>query len=431
MKKLNKIKSGFFSRQIGIAKLALKTGSALYKNRDQGIKDQLKNSIEKYASDIADELNVMKGSFMKAGQMLSLLGGSFLPEEAHKILKSLENKSSFLEWEQIKKQIPTAWLDELEINQEPLAAASLGQVHLFTEDQKDYAMKIQYRGVRKAIKNDVKALKLFMNALNLLPKEIDLNQVYKEIEEMLTEETDYLHEVKNTEKFEQKLIPFPIFKVPKVNHKFSNEDIITTEYLEGHSLHDLESLNLSEEQRNHLGREFMRLLFLELFVFEEIQTDAHFGNYLLITEPELRWGLLDFGATKVPGKDFIKHYQELVILLSKKDREAFIDKLKEMGYISKEKASDLDLFWEYANIIGAPFYEEVYDWGKTDLSIQIYEYIPKIIKSISVGNPPSDSVFIDRKIAGVYFILQKLKARFDVNQLLNEVLLYKTQEQSK
>ncbi len=403
----------------------------MYKNRDMGIKDQLKNSIEKYATDIADELNVMKGSFMKAGQMLSLLGGSFLPEEAHKILKSLENKSSFLEWEQIKKQIPKEWLEQLSIETEPLAAASLGQVHLFKDQGQDFAMKIQYRGVRKAIKNDVKALKLFMNALNLLPKEIDLNAVYKEIEEMLTEETDYLHEVRNTEKFEKQLIPFPIFKVPKINHQYSNEDIITTEYLEGHSLHDLDSLGLSQEQRNDLGREFMRLLFLELFVFEEIQTDAHFGNYLLITEPELKWGLLDFGATKVPSKEFIAHYQQLIILLSKKDRDGFIEKLKDMGYISRDKPSDLDLFWEYANIIGAPFYEEVYDWGKTDLSIQIYEFIPKIIKSISVGNPPSDSVFIDRKIAGVYFILQKLKANFDVNKLLNEVISYKNQEQAK
>jgi predicted unusual protein kinase regulating ubiquinone biosynthesis (AarF/ABC1/UbiB family) len=431
VKKLSKIKSGFFSRQLGIAKLALKTGSSIYKNRDKGIKDQLKHSIEKYAADIADELNVMKGSFMKAGQMLSLLGGSFLPEEAHKILKSLENKSSFLEWEQISKQIPKEWLEQLEVKVEPLAAASLGQVHLFQDQGQDFAMKIQYRGVRKAIKNDVKALKLFMNALNLLPKEIDLKEVYKEIEEMLTEETDYLHEARNTEKFEKELTPFPIFKVPKINHQYSNEDIITTEFIKGHSLHDLESLGLSQQQRDHLGREFMRLLFLELFVFEEIQTDAHFGNYLLITEPELKWGLLDFGATKVPSKEFITHYQELIILLSKRDRDGFIEKLKDMGYISKEKPSDLDLFWEYANIIGAPFYEEVYDWGKTDLSIQIYEYIPKIIKSISVGNPPSDSVFIDRKIAGVYFILQKLKANFDVNKLLNEVISYKNQEQEK
>jgi predicted unusual protein kinase regulating ubiquinone biosynthesis (AarF/ABC1/UbiB family) len=431
VKKLKKIKSGFFSRQLGIAKLAIKTGSSIYKNRDKGLKDQLKDSVGKYASDIADELNVMKGSFMKAGQMLSLLGGSFLPEEAHKILKSLENKSSFLDWEQVKKEVPKKWLEELQIAEIPLAAASLGQVHLVEIEDQDFAMKIQYKGVRKAIKNDIKALKLFMSALNLIPKEIDLKEIYNEIEKMLTAETDYLQEKINTENFEEKLRPFPIFKVPKVNSKYSHDSIITTDFLKGHSLHDLDSLNLGQEQRNNLGREFMRLLFLELFVFEEIQTDAHFGNYLIITEPSLKWGLIDFGATKVPGKEFITHYQDLVIQLGKKDREAFISKLMEMGYLSKEKPSDLDLFWEYATIIGAPFYEEVFDWGGADLSEKIYEYIPRIIKSISVGNPPSDSVFIDRKIAGVYFILQKLKAKFDVNQLLDEVLLYKKQMDPK
>jgi predicted unusual protein kinase regulating ubiquinone biosynthesis (AarF/ABC1/UbiB family) len=424
MKELKKIKSGFLSRQIGIAKLAVKTGSSLYKNRNKDLKSQLKNSIEDYAADIVEELGVMKGSFMKAGQMLSLFGGSFLPEEAHKVLKSLENKTSFLIWDRIKKQIPNQWIEELDITQVPFAAASLGQVHLVQLNNDKYAMKIQYKGVAKAIKNDIKALKLFLKTLNLIPKEIDLTEIYKEIELMLNKEVDYIEEVRNTEKFATILKDFSIYKIPKINHNYSNEKIITLEYLDGHSLNEIESLSLTQEQCNTLGREFMRLLFLEIFVFEEIQTDAHFGNYILITEPELKWGLIDFGATKSAPKDFIVSYRKLLIHLSKRDKENFISMLFEMGYLSKKKDSDLDLFWEYANVVGAPFYEEEFDWGKADIADQMFGYIPKIIKSISIGNPPSHSVFIDKKIAGVYFILQKLKAKFNVTEVLDEVISY-------
>jgi hypothetical protein len=96
-----------------------------------------------------------------------------------------------------------------------------------------------------------------------------------------------------------------------------------------------------------------------------------------------------------------------------------------MGYLSSSEESNLDLFWEYANIIGAPFYEESYHWGQSDISSQIFQYIPQIVKSVTIGNPPAHSFFIDKKIAGVYFILQKLQACFNVTELLEEVISYK------
>jgi predicted unusual protein kinase regulating ubiquinone biosynthesis (AarF/ABC1/UbiB family) len=427
MKKINKIKSKFLSRQISIAKLAVKTGATLYKNKDKDLKEQLKSGFDKYANDIVSELGVMKGSFMKAGQLLSLLGGSFLPKETQKILKALENSSSYLAWDKMKEQVPYEWLNELDINEEPIAAASLGQVHRVKEKEtgKEFILKIQYKGVDKAIKNDIRALKLFLKTLNLIPKELDLSSIYIEVETMLRREVNYIEEAQSIKRFQKYLNEFSDFKIPEVIEKYSNKNIIALEYLEGFSLHQIDELQFNQEERNKLGRSFMKLLFMELFLFEEIQTDSHFGNYLILKDPKPRWGLLDFGAIKTPPKSFIKPYRQLIIDLSKKDKDSFINSLKEMGYLSKEKESDLSLFWEYANVIGAPFYEKEYDWGKSNISDKMYEYIPKIAKSISIGNPPPHSLFIDRKIAGVYFILQKLEAQFDVNELLEEVLDFK------
>ncbi|MCT4641874.1 MAG: AarF/ABC1/UbiB kinase family protein [Bacteriovoracaceae bacterium] len=424
MKELKKIKNRFISRQIGIAKLAIKTGSAMYKNKDKDLKEQLKSSIEKHVQDIVSELGVMKGSFMKAGQMLSVMGSSFLPPKAQAILKSLESQSSFLSWDQIKTQVPTEWLEEMEIEKQPIAAASLGQVHKMTLKDNDiqYVLKIQYKGVAKAIKNDIRALKLFLKALNLVPKEIDLTQIYQEIEMMLKKEVDYEEEFKSTMRFREKLKEFKAFKVPKLLSKYSNDKVICSEFIEGYSLHQIDEIELSQKDRNYLGKELIRLVFLELFIFENIQTDSHFGNYILITKPDVKWGLIDFGATKTPPKDFIVPYRNLILSLRDKNRQNFIESLKDMGYLSKNKGSDLDLFWEYAMVIGTPFYEENFDWSQKDISNKIYEYIPKLFKNISIGSPPSHSIFIDRKIAGIYFILHKLKANFDINKVLDEVL---------
>jgi predicted unusual protein kinase regulating ubiquinone biosynthesis (AarF/ABC1/UbiB family) len=426
MKKLKKIKDSFVLRQLATAKLSIKTARDFYKYRKEGsLKETLKGTFQGNIDEIVSELDIMKGSLMKAGQMLSLFGGSFLPEELKQILKKLENQSSYLEWEEIKKQVPRAWLEELDIEHEPLASASLGQVHFVEVGGRVFCMKIQYRGVKNAINNDIRALKFLVNFFRFVPAEIDLKPMFLEIKNMLILETNYSEEARSTIQFKKLLQGEKAFYVPEVLEEYSNEKIITTEFIKGESLHNVEELNLTQEQRNSLGREFMKLFFLEIFVYGQVQTDAHFGNYLIIMEPEPKWGLIDFGATKVPPTKFLENYQKLIIALKDNDKDAFVSIIYEMGYLSKKKDSDLELFWEYAQVIGTAFINKEFDWGKTDLADKVFEYIPKLIKSISIGNPPSDTIFLDKKLGGVFFVLQKLKSKFNPNELLEEVLLLK------
>ncbi|MEH0862383.1 ABC1 kinase family protein [Halobacteriovorax sp. DPLXC-1] len=420
MKKINKIKNKFISRQMGVAKLALKMGKDVWSKRNEDLKNKLSGGIGPHVELIANELGVMKGSLMKAGQLLSTYAGAFLPPEAQKVLKQLENQSYYLDWEQVKTQVPIDFLDRLEIEEEPIAAASLGQVHLATYENARYAMKIQYKGVRKAIKNDVKALKMLMKILNVIPKEVDLREIYEEIEDMLFLETNYIEEAKSINKFRELLKDYPQFKVPDILEEFSNEKVLTMEYLDGHSLRELENLNLSQDDRNELGREFMRLMFLELFHFKKVQTDVHMGNYILL--PNNQWGLIDFGASKTPPDSFLKGYQTLIIACANLDRKLFFQNLYDMDYLSKNKETNEDFFWEYARIIAAPFQDGVYDWGRSNVADKVMEMAPRLMKEVAVGNPSRHTIFLDRKIGGVFFVLQKLEACFDVRSLLKEVL---------
>ncbi|MFG1503787.1 ABC1 kinase family protein [Halobacteriovorax sp. ZH5_bin.2] len=420
MKKINKIKNKFISRQVGVAKLALKMGKDVWSKRNEDLKNKLSGGIGPHVELIVNELGVMKGSLMKAGQLLSTYASAFLPPEAQKVLKQLESQSYYLEWDQIKEQLPKEFLEELEIEEKPIAAASLGQVHLAHFNGIDYAMKIQYKGVRKAIKNDVKALKMLMKLLNVIPKEVDLKEIYSEIEEMLFLETNYQEEAKSINEFREMLKDYPQYKIPEVLEDFSNERVLTMEYLEGHSLREIDQLNLSQEDRDELGRDFMRLMFLELFQFKKVQTDVHMGNYILL--PNNRWGLIDFGASKTPPDNFLKGYQTLIIACANLDRELFFSNLYEMEYLSKSKKTNEDFFWEYAKVIAAPFQGGVYDWGSSNVADKVMEMAPQLMKEVAVGNPSRHTVFLDRKIGGVFFVLQKLGARFDVRALLDECL---------
>lgn len=418
MKKIKNIKNQFLSRQVGVAKLAIKMGKNVWENRDKNLKDKLHGGIAPHVESIVNELGVMKGSLMKAGQMLSTYAGAFLPAEAQKVLKQLENESYYLSWDQMKERIPAEFLSQLEISEEPLAAASLGQVHEAYRGSQKLVMKIQYKGVRKAIKNDVLALKLLMKAMNVIPKEINLKEIYAEIEEMLFQETDYEQEAKNLTTFKESLSHYPQYTLPSVYPEFSNERILTMDYLDGYNLRNLDQLNLTQEQRNKLGEDFMRLLFIELFEVKRMQTDVHMGNYVVLQD--LTWGLIDFGATKEPPAEFLKGYQTLIIACANKDRELFFENLYRMEYLSKTKETNEDFFWEYAQIIGEPFQAQEYDWGTSQIADKALEMIPRIVKEVSVGNPSRHTVFLDRKIGGVFFILQTLKAKFNVRKLLAE-----------
>lgn len=423
MKKIKKIRDSLISRHISTAKLSFKTTKGFITSRkSKSVKEILHGTFSDNIEEIVNELDLMKGALMKAGQMLSLFGGTFLPKELQSVLKKLEGQTSFLEWEQIKKQIPNDWQKELEIEREPLASASLGQVHLISIDNKKYCMKIQYKGVRKAINNDIRTLKLLFKVFNFVPSEINLKSLFSEIKSMLLLETDYKAEAKNTDYFRHLLNNEKAFKVPIVLHRYSNDIVITTEFLKGESLHNIETININQDQRNYLGREFMKLFLMEIFIFEKIQTDAHFGNYLILLDPEPHWGLIDFGATKSPPIKFLIQYQKLILCLKDNNKDGFFDTIYNMGYLSREKESDKDLFWEYAQLIGTPFINEDFDWGKTDIADKVLDYIPLLVKAISIGNPPSDSLFLDRKLGGVFFILQKLRSSFNLNTLINEVL---------
>ncbi|MAX66899.1 MAG: AarF/ABC1/UbiB kinase family protein [Bacteriovoracaceae bacterium] len=421
MKKINKIKSNLFSRQLSMAKIAFKSGKDFYFSKDEDLKARLKDGFEKHAQFITSELGIMKGSFMKAGQMLSVYGASFLSPKAQEILQSLQNQTSYLDWKEISKQIPSHWKEELEISPTPLAAASLGQVHKAVDkDGNLLAIKIQYKGVKKAIKNDIKALRFLLKSLSLLPTELDTKDLFSEIQTMLEAETDYLREAQLTKDFNQKLNHYPEYHITKVIDQYSNDNIMTTQFIEGTPLNEIDKLNLTQEDKNKLGISFFKLLFIELFELEQLQTDVHLGNYLIMNSPEkgYHWGLIDFGASKIPPKSFIHPYQGMIKALIQQDKKKFLDIMFQMNYLSHKQKTNTDLLWKYAKLMGEPFLHESYHWGNSSLSDDILKLLPSVIKEISIGKPPKHAVFIDRKIAGVYFVLKKLEAKFDVNEVV-------------
>ena len=73
-----------------------------------------------------------------------------------------------MEWNELKKQVPSSWFEQIEFDQNPLAAASIGQVPLGSDKNtgEAYAVKIQYPGIRRAINRDIFTIKLLVNSID-------------------------------------------------------------------------------------------------------------------------------------------------------------------------------------------------------------------------------------------------------------------------
>lgn len=447
-KKLEKIKSSVFSRSLSLAKLTVQAGASIATHgvtnvlKSKEVKEaQWRKLLQNQASAISSELGELKGSLMKAGQMLSMYGEHFLPPEANHLLKSLQSDSVPLTWEAIeptlKKQMPAEKLALLDIEKEALASASMGQVHRarIKATGESIVLKIQYPNVDRAIDSDLRAIKTLLNTLKLLPKDFDIEPLFKEVRQMLEQETDYDIEARLTEEYHARLAGDKRFVVPQVLREFSGPKILATTFERGLRADDPLIQSLPQERRNRLGFNFLDLYFKEIFEWGVVQTDPHNGNYRIRIDPQGhdQLVLLDFGATRAYKDDFLIPYRRMIRGALFNDRDAFLKEALHLGFIEEGDAAELvHLFEEFCKEMVEPFIapddprnhkgliatDGTYDWKNTDLPQRISKKVILILRNHAWRTPPEEIVFLDRKIGGVFIFLSVLRAKIRGRDIL-------------
>lgn len=420
MKEIPKIKSGLFGRQLRLLRLGIGAGAKLLSERPEDIPGALRATLSSEVDRLVNELGSMKGPVMKMGQMLSLYSADFLPPVLQSILAKLEHQSYFLSFSEIRKNIPDEIAQKLEIEETPLAAASLGQVHRARRGDETLALKIQYKGVRRAIDSDLKTLRYLLKLGRFLPKFGDLDPLFEEVREMLYLESDYQRELLHTQSFKKLLAGNETFYVPEVYPELSSDKVITFEFVEALGVREAAEV-LSPETKNALGEAILELLFQEIFSWKLVQTDPNPGNYFLReSDGKWQWVLFDFGATKEIDDSLRALYAGFIRAVVEQDAEAFIELLQKRQYIEADSLSveAQALLEEYLLILSGPFNQGVYDWGASDVYERTLRILPRLLKEFTLKNPPKEVVFVDRKIGGLFFLLKILGAKFDPARVL-------------
>ncbi len=452
-KTIKKLKTSPFDRNLAMARVGVVAGSQvlghefgnLFRSKS-GREARDRDFYTGQAQYLADELGKLKGSVMKVGQMLSLYGQYFMPPEAVAVLASLQDDTPPVDWSVVlpvvEQQLGPRRMSELEIDPNPLASASLGQVHVAyrKSDRRKMVLKIQYPGVGDAIDSDVRTLSRIMSVAKVMPKGISLAPIMEEVREMLHQEVDYGREMTLTQTFYNRLKDDPRYIVPEIIEDYCADLILAMSFEEGLHVKSADVQSFSQERRNRLSLNALELFFTEFFEWGLVQTDPHFGNYKVRIDPKGendQLVLMDFGATRQFSRPFRMHYYNIVAGAFHDSEEQLLAGAEGIGLMRTHFSDNVQgAFVDVCRLIIEPFCEVTearpprewltengeYKWGQTDLPTRVAAAVSKAAMSRYFRVPPREIVFLHRRLVGVFVLLAVLDANIIGRNLLKPII---------
>ncbi|MEY3004604.1 MAG: hypothetical protein RLZZ491_1780 [Pseudomonadota bacterium] len=373
---------------------------------------------------LADRLSEMRGAAMKLGQLLSLEAGTFLSPDLEAILARLRASAHVMPPAQLKQVLHDSYGADFRrlfrsFDTRPLAAASIGQVHrALTPDGRALAIKLQYPGVRAAIDSDLDNAAALIRWSGLWPRELDLAPLIDEARRQLHEEADYDREAAALARFGALLDGDARFVVPALDAHRTRPTALAMSFEPSAPIETL--VDAAPDLRDRAMGALIDLCLRELFDFRLMQTDPNFANY--------RWRpdsgqivLLDFGATRDISPAVSDGYRALLRAGLSGDHDAILACLERIGFIKPGlSAPHRDSILGMAELGFAVFRGGgAFDFRGNDLADQLR------VQGLAIGGerelwhlPPPETLFLQRKIGGLYLLATRIGARVDLPALV-------------
>jgi ubiquinone biosynthesis protein len=250
---------------------------------------------------LAKDLEELGPTFIKLGQLLStrsdLLPGPYL--EALARLQDKVEPFSFGEVEEIVSTELGVRLSKAfaEFESEPLAAASLGQVHRARmRDGRLVAVKVQRPGIQKVILDDLEAFEQIASVLDRhtdVGRRFAFRDMLQEFRKTLLRELDYRLEAQNLTLLAANLAEYPRLVVPKPVDAYTTSRVLTMDYIQGTKITDLSPLARIDIDGRALAEDLCRAYLDQILVDGFFHADPHPGNLQVTSDGRL--ALLDLG----------------------------------------------------------------------------------------------------------------------------------------
>jgi predicted unusual protein kinase regulating ubiquinone biosynthesis (AarF/ABC1/UbiB family) len=378
-------------------------------------------TAEKLVSTLGD----LKGAAMKFGQALAM-DTELLTPEVRQVLARLQNQAPAMSYEQVARVVreelgeaPEALFREF--SREPLAAASLGQVHrAVLHDGRPVAVKVQYPGIGESLQGDLDNMGLLVKTVSVATRVADGTAYFQELREEMLLELDYRREADLARGFARCVAKLPELRVPEVIEARSAARVLTLELLEGRTLKDWVVTEPSAEERFRVARQLIHAIYGPFFFAGEIHADPHPGNFMVM--PDGRLGLLDFGAIKRFSARFVDANRRMFLHAMKAEAMDVLALCRELGFsVELPEAEAREVLREVLHIAGRPMRSEAYDFATCAINRDMKLYFARNAPRLLKVRPPPEAVLFFRSTGGLTQNLRLLGARGDFRAVYREV----------
>ena len=351
VKSRNEITRGRAKRVLKVGELATSVGSSYLwqalrspfrsaPQRQQALLDtHVKNAIK-----IVERSKELRGAFTKLVQMLSMRD-DVLPTEVLQVLSSVQSSVPPMDYGLIRRQVTRELGKPPEelfaaFDEEAFAAASLGQVHKARlKGGREVVVKVQYPGVEETVKQDLRNIKALLQTFTLIGRDVmrqkvDQSDVYRELEERLHEELDYINEAKNIALFQKMFGDDDEIVIPDVYPDLSSRRVLTMTLVEGYPFKDILGPGVDQSLKDWVAIKYFRVLWRQIFEHGVLHTDPNPGNYLVTFHPKL--AILDFGSIRIFPEPIRRAYHRLAKAILAGDETTMADCFLRLDYLDPD-----------------------------------------------------------------------------------------------
>ena len=360
-------------------------------------------------------LGELKGGAMKFGQALSVFEAA-IPEELaapyRASLAQLQEAAPALPADRVHavlaEQLGPRWRGRFaEFDDEPAAAASIGQVHrAIWRDGRAVAVKIQYPGAGQALRSDLAQIGRMMRMVSPLYPGLDVAPLVDELQSRMHEELDYRREARSQRAFRKAFSEGSDFLVPDV--VFASDEVLVSEWVDGTPLRTLIESG-TPEQRNRSGLLLGQLFFCGPGRAHLLHADPHPGNFRLMDDGRL--AILDFGAVDRLPRGLPRPIGLLARRALDGDAAGVLSGLRREGFVKPSVSIDADELLGYLVPLLEPLRHEQFHFERAWIRAEAMRLadLRKATTGMKLNLPPS-YLLIHRVALGVMGVLCQLDA---------------------
>ncbi|HNT76924.1 MAG TPA: AarF/ABC1/UbiB kinase family protein [Anaerolineae bacterium] len=337
---------------------------------------------------LRDLLLSLQGIFIKAGQLISILS-NFLPDYFRKELEELQDRIPPRPLSEMTARIRKELGKEPELlfaefDPTPIASASLAQVHLARlHDGRRVAVKIQYLDIEANTRQDLRTIKGLLSFYGFFFRIRGLGNIHEQFRQMIKEELDFRLEAQHIETIAANFAGNPHVLFPEVIHELSAERVLTTEYMPGVNVADLESLESLGIDRQVLAERIVTAYCQMIFTDGLYHADPHPGNILV--QPDGSIVFLDFGAVAQLSPEMKSGILQFFQGIFKRDHDQISAGLQQMGLIALHEDSHhieqlIDYF--YSRFLKQMTAES---WHLSDVHVEMQDKLETMIDFSKMG----------------------------------------------